>query len=90
MAQATGGLPDFLSAEWFPTVMGLVAIPLLIVPLDVLAHWVRLPASARLLASGTYDGILSADPQRFFPSCQQCRARLRQQAAEGFSISLKR
>lgn len=40
--QAGGTLPDILTtgpAEFIPTALGLVAIPLLIVPLDVLAHW---------------------------------------------------
>ena len=37
--QATGELPDILSAGWIPTAAGLIIIPLVIVPLDVLAHW---------------------------------------------------
>ena len=31
--------PSVLQQEWIPTAIGLVAIPLLIEPLDVLAHW---------------------------------------------------
>lgn len=40
--QAGDTLPELLTsgpAEFIPTVLGLLAIPLLIVPLDVLAHW---------------------------------------------------
>jgi len=40
--QEGGTLPEILTtgpAEFIPTVLGLLAIPLLIVPLDVLAHW---------------------------------------------------
>jgi fission process protein 1 len=52
--QTTGGLPDFLTIEWLPTVAGLVAIPLLIVPLDVLAHW-TLNGSFRRVSSAVLD-----------------------------------
>lgn len=34
-----GALPDLLSASWIPTVAGLVLIPLIILPLDTLAHF---------------------------------------------------
>ena len=37
--QATGSLPDVLNAGWIPTAVGLLLIVLIIVPLDVLAHW---------------------------------------------------
>ena len=43
--QEAGSVPDLLTASWLPTVAGLALIPLVIVPLDVLAHWVRLPPS---------------------------------------------
>ena len=36
-------LPEPLTIGWLPTAAGLLAIPLLIAPLDVLAHWVRRP-----------------------------------------------
>ena len=36
--QATPGCPELLSASWIPTVVGLVMIPLIIAPLDTLAH----------------------------------------------------
>jgi len=38
--QEVGDLPGPLMAEWVPTVTGLVMIPLIILPLDVLAHFV--------------------------------------------------
>jgi len=36
----TGSLPDVLSAGWIPTAVGLALIPLIILPLDTLAHFV--------------------------------------------------
>mgnify|MGYP003685013001 CR=1 FL=1 len=39
-----------MQASWIPTACGLVSIPLLIVPLDVLAHWV-LNGSLRKVSS---------------------------------------
>jgi fission process protein 1 len=36
---AEGSLPDLLSAGWVPTAAGLILIPLIILPLDVLAHF---------------------------------------------------
>ena len=38
--QATVDMPELLTNEFLPTAAGLLAIPLLIAPLDVLAHWV--------------------------------------------------
>ena len=38
--QATVDLPEALQADWIATVLGLVAIPLLITPLDTLTHWI--------------------------------------------------
>jgi len=38
--QSTLDLPELLTNEYVPTAAGLLAIPLLITPLDVLAHWV--------------------------------------------------
>jgi len=32
-------LPGFLELSWEPTVLGLVSIPLIILPLDILAHF---------------------------------------------------
>ena len=37
--QAAGSMPDLLSAGWLPTAAGLITIPLVILPLDVLAHF---------------------------------------------------
>lgn len=37
--QATGEMPDILNAGWIATAAGLILIPLIIVPLDVLAHF---------------------------------------------------
>lgn len=36
---ADGALPDLLAASWIPTVVGLALIPLIILPLDTLAHY---------------------------------------------------
>ena len=43
-------LPDLLTAGWIATALGLGAIPLLITPLDVLAHW-NLNGSFRKLSA---------------------------------------
>jgi len=37
--QGLGALPELLQASWLPTVVGLILIPLIILPLDVLAHF---------------------------------------------------
>jgi len=37
--QTEGTLPDILNAGWIPTAAGLILIPLIILPLDVLAHF---------------------------------------------------
>jgi len=50
--QADGVIP---SLELLPTVAGLLAIPLLIVPLDVLAHW-TLNGSFRKVSSAVIEG----------------------------------
>ena len=50
--QADGVLPQI---ELLPTVAGLLAIPLLIVPLDVLAHW-TLNGSFRKVSSAVIEG----------------------------------
>ena len=50
--QAGGVIP---SIELLPTVAGLLAIPLLIVPLDVLAHW-TLNGSFRKVSSAVIEG----------------------------------
>merc|ERR1712232_587782 len=39
--QSTLDLPELLTNEYLPTAAGLLAIPVLITPLDILAHWVR-------------------------------------------------
>ena len=38
--QEANSLPDLLMASWVPTAAGLIAIPLIILPLDTLAHFV--------------------------------------------------
>jgi len=37
--QGLGALPELLQASWLPTAVGLILIPLIILPLDVLAHF---------------------------------------------------
>jgi fission process protein 1 len=38
-ANAAGTLPEMLQLDWLPTAAGLITIPLIIVPLDILAHF---------------------------------------------------
>jgi len=52
--QEVGGLPDPLMVSWLPTVAGLVAIPLIILPLDTLAHFV-MNRSFRRISSSVID-----------------------------------
>ena len=37
--QEAGSLPELLQVSWLPTVAGLIVIPLIILPLDTLAHF---------------------------------------------------
>jgi len=52
--QEAGDMPGLLMASWLPTVAGLVAIPLIILPLDTLAHFV-LNRSFRRVSSSVLD-----------------------------------
>jgi fission process protein 1 len=52
--QGDGVLPEPLTIGWLPTAAGLLAIPLLIAPLDVLAHW-TLNGSFRRVSSAVVD-----------------------------------
>jgi len=52
--QAQAYCPEALQAGWLPTAAGLLAIPALIVPLDVLAHWV-LNGSLRKVSAKVLD-----------------------------------
>ena len=78
--QEAGSVPDLLTASWLPTVAGLALIPLVIVPLDVLAHWVRLPPSPTALVprrSPASRRSPLAGAQRLVPSREHRCARLR-------------
>lgn len=53
--QEGGALPGFINElDWLPTASGLIGIPLLIVPLDVLTHWI-LNGSFRRVTSAVLD-----------------------------------
>ena len=53
--QAGGTLPEPLNAEFLPTALGLAVIPLVIVPLDVLAHWTLNSSFRRVKSAVTKD-----------------------------------
>lgn len=49
--QAGGTMPELLNAGWLPTAAGLILIPLVILPLDILAHF-TMNSSYRRIGNG--------------------------------------